>query len=279
MLDRRFNGIARLYGRKALDQLLKSHVLVIGVGGVGSWTAEAIARSGVGRITLVDIDEICVSNINRQLHALDSTIGLTKVDVLAQRIRDINPHCIVSPIPQFFTAATAMDILGLHDPSQDPLSAPAAKTLRKTASSPDYVVDAIDHPLNKALLVATCVRHQIPVIVCGAAGGRCDPTAIQVVDVARATHDRLLSDVRKRLRRDHDFPPAGKRFGVDCIYSTESPVQPEPDTCPSAPLTPPQFGTARRLNCDTGFGSATHVTGAFGFAAAAHVIRQLTQVL
>jgi tRNA A37 threonylcarbamoyladenosine dehydratase len=256
----RFGGMARLYGRTGLERLQAAHVLVVGVGGVGSWTVEALARSGVGTITMVDLDEVCVSNVNRQLPALDGTIGRAKVEVLAERIRAINPACRIFPRQEFFTEDSAERLLGPIDPPVD------------------FVVDAIDAVANKCRLIALCRARQLPVIVCGGAGGRRDPTQIRRADLALATHDRLLSEVRKRLRQEHGFPPAGKKFGVDCICSAEIPVFPQKDgsVCPAAEA-PAEPGESRRLNCDWGFGSATHVTGTFGFAAAAAVINALAE--
>ena len=256
----RFGGMARLYGRTGLERLRAAHVLVVGVGGVGSWTVEALARSGVGTITMVDLDEICVSNVNRQLPALDGTIGRAKVEVLAERIRAINPACRIFARQEFFTEDSAERLLGPTDPPVD------------------FVVDAIDAVANKCRLIALCRARQLPVIVCGGAGGRRDPTQIRRADLALATHDRLLSEVRKRLRKEHGFPPVGKKFGVDCICSAEIPVFPQKDgsVCPAADA-PAEPGESRRLNCDWGFGSATHVTGTFGFAAAAAVINSLAE--
>lgn len=256
----RFGGMARLYGRAGLKRLRAAHVLVVGVGGVGSWTVEALARSGVGTITMVDLDEICVSNVNRQLPALDGTIGRPKVEVLAERIRAINPACRIFARQEFFTEDSAERLLAPTDPPVD------------------FVVDAIDAVANKCRLIALCRARGLPVIVCGGAGGRRDPTQVRRADLALATHDRLLSEVRKRLRQEHGFPPAGKKFGVDCICSAEIPVFPQKDgsVCPAADA-PAEPGESRRLNCDWGFGSATHVTGTFGFAAAAAVINALAE--
>jgi tRNA A37 threonylcarbamoyladenosine dehydratase len=256
----RFGGMARLYGRAGLKRLRAAHVLVVGVGGVGSWTVEALARSGVGTITMVDLDEICVSNVNRQLPALDGTIGRPKVEVLAERIRAINPACRIFARQEFFTEDSAERLLAPTDPPVD------------------FVVDAIDAVANKCRLIALCRARRLPVIVCGGAGGRRDPTQVRRADLALATHDRLLSEVRKRLRQEHGFPPAGKKFGVDCICSAEIPVFPQKDgsVCPAADA-PAEPGESRRLNCDWGFGSATHVTGTFGFAAAAAVINALAE--
>lgn len=257
--DFRFGGIARLYGAAALARFRAAHVMVVGLGGVGSWTAEALARSGVGRLSLVDLDEVCVSNINRQLHALGSTVGRPKVSVLADRIRDISPEIRVEPHVEFFTAETCRRLLGL-EAGQDP------------GDRPGFVVDAIDAMANKVRLIALCRESGIPVVVCGGAGGRRDPTAVRVSDLAVVTHDRLLSEARKRLRREHGFSRSARKLRIDCVHSAETPVFPDGagEVC-STPRVSPD-GTPMRLNCESGYGSATQVTGAFGFAAAARVL-------
>lgn len=254
----RFDGLARLYGQAGLQRLVAAHVLVVGVGGVGSWVVEALARSAVGTLTLVDLDELCISNINRQLPALDSTLGRAKVEVMAERIRAINPDCRVHERIEFFTADNA------------------ERLLLDAVPKVDFVVDAIDAVANKCRLIALCHARKIPVVVCGGAGGRRDPTQIRLTDLALATHDRLLSEVRKRLRKDHGFPRNGKKFGLPCVCSAELPVFPQKDgTVCAAAAAPAEPGESRRLNCDWGFGSATQVTGAFGFAAAAAVVNRL----
>src|SRR5688572_28200628 len=168
--NQRFSGIARLYGTDGAARLRSAHVAVIGVGGVGSWAVEALARSGVAALTLIDLDEVCVSNINRQLPALTSEVGKSKVLVLKQRLQGINHNCIVTAVEEFFTAASAEHLL---------------------ATPYDYVVDAIDSLANKCLLIARCRDKNIPVITVGGAGGRRDPTAIKIDDLAFASHDPL----------------------------------------------------------------------------------------
>ncbi|HEY6170428.1 MAG TPA: tRNA threonylcarbamoyladenosine dehydratase [Verrucomicrobiae bacterium] len=252
--DERFGGIARLYGARGLKLLRAAHVAVVGIGGVGTWAAEALARSGVGALTLIDLDEICVSNVNRQLHALDGTIGRAKVEVMAERVRAINPECRVQAVAQFFTDASAGELL---------------------ATKFDYVVDAIDGVANKCRLIVACGAKALPVIVCGAAGGRRDATAVRVDDLAHVTHDRLLSEVRSRLREKHGFPRGGKKFGIECVFSPEPPVYPARDGSICASLAEADVDEERKLNCNLGLGSATFVTGAFGFAAAGLVVRNL----
>lgn len=250
----RFGGLARLYGARGLEKLRAAQVCVIGIGGVGAWAAEALARSGVGALTLVDLDEICVSNINRQLHALTGTVGRAKVAVMAERIATINPQCRVTCAQQFFNEQTAAELF---------------------APKFDFVLDAIDSVANKVLLIARCREKKLPVVACGGAGGRRDATQIRAADLAQVSHDRLLAEVRKQLRRDFQFPADGSVMGVDCVYSAERPVFPQADgsVCETRAAVP----DGARLNCNGGLGSATFVTGAFGFAAAGIVVSRLAQ--
>ena len=185
MTDRRFASVARVYGEAGCQRLWQSHVIVVGIGGVGSWAAEALARSGVGRLTLIDLDHVAESNINRQVHALTSTLGAAKVEVMAQRIRDISPDISVHSVDEFI------------EPGQEEKLVPA---------DADLVIDAIDAVAAKASLIAWCVANDKPVIACGAAGGRTDPLQLRVEDLSRTTGDALLSAVRARLRRHHGFP-------------------------------------------------------------------------
>ena len=185
MADRRFASVARVYGEAGCQRLWQSHVIVVGIGGVGSWAAEALARSGVGRLTLIDLDHVAESNINRQVHALTSTLGAAKVEVMAQRIRDISPDISVHPVDEFI------------EPGQEEKLIP---------TDADLVIDAIDAVAAKASLIAWCVANDKPVIACGAAGGRTDPLQLRVEDLSRTTGDALLSSVRARLRRHHGFP-------------------------------------------------------------------------
>jgi len=259
--DFRFGGIARLYGTAALSRFRAAHVMVVGIGGVGSWVVEALARSGIGRLTLVDLDEVCVSNINRQLHALDSTVGRSKVEVMVERVRTISPEARVEGHVEFFTADTASRLLGLETDSI-------------SKDRPDFVVDAIDAMSNKVRLIALCQGAGIPLVVCGGAGGRRDPTEVRVADLATVTHDRLLSEVRKRLRREHGFSRTSKKLRVECVHSAEAPVFPDRDgqVCSTRAS---DNELPLRINCESGFGSATQVTGTFGFAAAARVLARL----
>jgi tRNA A37 threonylcarbamoyladenosine dehydratase len=252
--ETRFGGIGRLFSRAGLERLRCAHVCVVGIGGVGSWAVEALARSGVGKLTLVDLDEVCVSNVNRQLHALDGTVGRKKTDVMIERVQAINPQCEVRSLPIFFTEANAGEIL----------------------STPfECVLDAIDDVTNKCQLIAGCRERHISIVTSGGAGGRRDTTAIRVADLAFTAHDRLLQQVRERLRKEHGFPRGKEPFGIDCVYSIEQPVFPQPDGSVCAKRPTGAHGADLRLNCDYGFGTATFVTGAFGFAAAGQVVKKL----
>ncbi len=249
--EARFGGIQRLVGHAGAERLRQAHICIIGLGGVGSWTAESLARSSVGELTLVDFDEVCISNTNRQLHALADQLGQPKVQAMAGRIHAINPECRVHPIQAFFTATNADALL---------------------ATRYDYVCDAIDRPVLKALLIAKCRLQKIRVITAGAAGGRRDPTAIRIADLARVTHDRLLVVVRNVLRSDYGYPPSPKVFGVDSVYSPEPVVYPQHDGSVSRnrPAAPDL-----RLDCHRGYGTASFLTGAFGLAAAAFMVDRL----
>jgi tRNA A37 threonylcarbamoyladenosine dehydratase len=243
--ESRFGGIQRLYSADGLQRLRRSSVRVVGLGGVGSWAAEALARSAVGQITLVDFDDICVTNVNRQLHALDGTIGRPKSEVMAQRIQSINPDCQALPVRQSFNASTAPQIL----------------------SHFDWVLDAIDQVANKCLLIALCRQNHIRIFSSGGAQGRRDPAAVQVADLAHTTHDALLQHVRKTLRDEHGFPRDPKTpFNVPCVFSRE------PRVCPVSAADPGDGGPARR---DNAYGAATFVTGTFGFLAVSRIVSNI----
>jgi len=249
----RFAGIGRLYGVRALTKFQHSHVCVVGIGGVGSWAAEALARSGIGRITLIDLDDICISNTNRQLHALQGTIGQDKVAVMAERIRAINPDCQVSCIEDFVSGDNLVELL---------------------SAGFDYVVDCIDSIKAKVALIAYCKRNKIPLVTVGGAGGQTDPTQIQLADLSQTTYDPLLAKVRNTLRRDHNYSRNPKRrFGIDAVYSTEQLVYPGADgeVC----QTKPELDGPMRLDCSGGFGAVTVVTGSFAFVAVSRVLRKL----
>jgi tRNA A37 threonylcarbamoyladenosine dehydratase len=249
--DLRFGGIGRLYSREGLERLSRAHVCVVGVGGVGSWAVEALARSGVGRLTLVDMDDVCVSNVNRQIHALDGEFKRGKVEVMTDRVRAINPGCEVRPIREFLMASNAPRLI---EPGFD------------------FVLDAIDSPREKCLMIALCRDREIPIITVGGAGGRRDPTRVRVADLARSEGDRLLQSVRKTLRMTHGFPRGERKFEVDCVFSDEFPVYAQKDgtVCNTRAA-----GADLRLDCRSGFGTATFVTGVFGFVAAARIVERL----
>lgn len=252
----RFGGVGRLVGREGLQRLAAAHVCVIGVGGVGSWTVEGLARSGVGALTLVDLDDVCVTNVNRQLPALDGQIGRPKVAVLAERVRLINPECRVQVEMEFFTASSAARLL----------------TPRF-----DFVVDAVDLMSHKALIIAGCAERRLPVLSIGGAGGKRDATCIRSGDIGEAG-DELLRQVRKKLRRDHGFPSAPPkgitRMGIRAVWSSEPPVFPWADgTC----SVEPEPGSNLKLDCESGFGTAVFVTGAFGLVAAGEVVKGIAE--
>ena len=300
MTDRRFASVARVYGEAGCQKLWQSHVVVVGIGGVGSWAAEALARSGVGRLTLIDLDHVAESNINRQVHALTSTLGAAKVEVMAQRIRDISPDISVHPVDEFI------------EPGQEEKLIPA---------DADLVIDAIDAVAAKASLIAWCVANDKPVIACGAAGGRTDPLQLRAEDLSRTTGDALLSAVRARLRRHHGFPrgdgtsiPSSVSRAETSNMSAHSQAQegegapsqvPAQDARPVASAqTPPPSGRRRKgdpsrfgvpaihspeqlagtrpkgegggmpLAC-AGYGSLVTVTASMGLAAASQAIAQL----
>ncbi len=252
--EHRFGGLFRLYGKPAMDALRQAHVLIVGVGGVGSWVAEALARSGIGHLTLVDWDDICFSNTNRQIHAMTGTAGRAKVDILAERIKLINPECKVTPIREFYTDRNADELI---------------------AGDLSYVVDAIDRKNAKIHLITHCRQLGVPVIVSGGAGGRIDPAQVRTSDLRDSYNDPLLAQIRKQLRRNLGMRGQHKKkFHIPCVYSAEPIRYPHPEggVCfekPSAGDGPKQ------LDCQFGFGSATFVTGSFGFAMAARIINDL----
>jgi tRNA threonylcarbamoyladenosine dehydratase len=247
----RFNGINRLFGTEGAARLRRSHVCVVGIGGVGSWAVEALARTGIGQITLIDLDDICISNVNRQLHALDGTFGKPKVEVMAERARAINPDCQVHIRHEFFLKSNADAIL---------------------SSGFDFVLDAIDSPSRKCVLIALCREKKIPIIVTGGAAGRRDPTAIEIADLAFTSHDRLLEEVRSKLRSKYGFPRGKAAFGVECVLSRESVVYPKTDGSVCG-----QRGDTNdlRIDCNSGFGTASFVTGTFGFVAVSRIVQTI----
>lgn len=250
--ERRFGGIQRLYGREAAEFLRQRHVAVIGIGGVGSWAVEALARSGVGTITLIDNDTICETNMNRQIHTLGSTVDHAKVLTMAARVKEINPQCDCRPIDDFLTMKTMEEYLD---------------------RGYDYVIDAIDSIKFKAEMIAFCKRRKLPILVTGGAGGLSDPTAIQIADLSRTHNDPLLAKVRSRLRREYGFTRNPKRrFGVECVFSSEQQVYPKDDG--SVGFEKPGIHGVS-LDCRFGYGAASFVTATFGFVAVSRVLRRL----
>jgi tRNA threonylcarbamoyladenosine dehydratase len=253
--NQRFGGTRRLYGQQSVEILRAAHVCVIGLGGVGSWAAEALARTGVGELTLIDMDDVCVTNINRQVHAMSGTVGQSKIEVMAERIKLINPDCKVNLIDDFISVE-----------NQD-------QYLRKEY---DYVLDAIDSIKAKAALVAYCRSNKIKVITTGGAGGQTDPTQIKVADLTKTIQDPLARKLKERLRREHNFPtnPA-RKFGIDCVFSTEQLKYPQPDGSVCGVKSTAEG--PKRMDCASGFGAATMVTATFGFVASARIVDKLIE--
>ena len=292
----RFGGVIRLFGAEGFRRLREAHVCVVGLGGVGSWTVEALARSGVGALTLVDLDDVCVTNVNRQLHAVDGEIGRPKAEAMARRVTAIHPGCVVRGVEQFFTTATAPEIMDVHY---------------------TYVVDAIDSLSHKCELIHGCKIRGLKVVVAGGAGDRVDPTAIRQVDLSASRRDHLLQQVRKCLRAEYGFPREGTPFGIPCVYSDEilAPRKVRAGTVPQGKgKVEARTGTSKsgecaiatqgavdgeqeqeqeqadgraeqgkgngkkkNRDCEHGFGSVSFVTGAVGLALAAVVVREIAR--
>ncbi|MDR1661469.1 MAG: tRNA threonylcarbamoyladenosine dehydratase [Azoarcus sp.] len=239
--ERRFGGVRRLYGDAALRRFQDARIVVVGLGGVGSWAVEALARSAIGRLRLIDLDMVAESNVNRQIHALDGAFGKAKTEAMAERVRAIDPACRVEMIEDFVTPENAALLLG---------------------GDFDYLIDAIDQARAKAAIIAHCVRAGRPFVTAGGAGGRIDPARLAVADLSRTVQDTLLAKVRSLLRKEHGFARDPKKtFGVPAVFSSE-------------PARHPERGNAREpqavsagLSC-AGYGSSVCVTAAFGFFAA-----------
>jgi len=260
---RRFGALARLYGEAGLARLTAAHVCVIGLGGVGSWVAEALARSAIGQLTLIDLDHVSESNINRQVHASDATLGQAKVQAMAERIAGFHPHCVVHAIEEFVEPDNLAQLL--------PGNA--------IAGGFDYVVDAMDSVRAKVALIVWCRDYGMPLVTVGAAGGQCDPTRVRIGDLAHTEHEPLLARVRKQLRREHGFSRnIRQRFGIDAVYSDEPLVTPDA-ACDIAAADAERGAESTGftgLNC-AGFGSSVAVTGVFGLMAAGHVLNRLAR--
>jgi tRNA A37 threonylcarbamoyladenosine dehydratase len=244
-LKRRFGGLERLYGVDGAAAIRAAHVAVVGVGGVGSWAAEALARSAVGEITLVDLDHVAESNINRQIHALDVTLGQAKVEAMRERIARINPGCVVHAVDEFV------------DPDNWPKLLPMGV---------NAVIDACDEVKAKVAMAAWALETKMLFVACGAAGGKRLAHKVDVDDLAATTHDPLLAQVRYRLRKFHGAPREGKKIGIDCVFSREA-VAPPDASCNLD-------GADGSLNCH-GYGSVVSVTATFGQCAAGWLLDRI----
>jgi len=250
--EEKFGSLSRVYGDDVLQKIRDSHICIVGIGGVGSWAAEALARSAVGKLTLVDGDTVSNSNMNRQIHTLDSSIGKAKVDVMSDRILQINAECEVKTINQYIDENNQRDIL---------------------ERGYDGVIDAIDSLKFKAAIIYNCKRNKIPIVTTGGAGGLTDPTMVEVKDLSRTWNDPLAAAVRLCLRQQHNFARNLKRsFGVPCVFSTQQQRYPDKDGNPGF-CKPGVAGLS--LDCHSGYGSSVMVTASFGFSAAAKIIEIL----
>ncbi len=263
-VHRRFDRLARLVGDTGITRLARAHVVVVGCGGVGSFAAESLARSGVGRLTLVDFDLVCVTNTNRQLHAMKGTVGKSKVEVMAERLRLIHPSGRIDAVKAFYEATGRDAVLGAEG---DP---------------PTWVIDAIDNVTAKLDLLATCVQRTIPVISAMGASGRLDPTQVRIADLAHTVRDGLARDVRRWLQRKHGVPlRADGTFGITAVYSEERMTPPAVVAADAAGgfMCVCPHGANDQHSCDKRAridGTASFVTGVFGLAAAGHVVRAIS---
>ncbi len=256
-VPRRFERNARLFGPEAVERLARAHVTVFGLGGVGSWAAEGLARAGVGRLTLVDYDRVCLTNVNRQLPATQRTVGAPKAEVAAERLRQINPEARIEAVQEFYRAETAERLL-------------------PSGGGVDFVVDAVDNVKAKLHLLARCLELGVPVVSSMGAGGRLDPTRVRVTDLYESHTDQFAKDVRKFLRVKHGIPATQQATGILAVWSTERPREPvDADTVPCGPecgcSSPNHFHDKRRqVN-----GTAAFVTSVFGMLAAGAVVRRI----
>jgi len=251
---RRFGGVSRLYGKQGLEKFSRAHIIVIGIGGVGSWVIEALARNAIGKLTLIDLDVVAESNINRQLPALSSTIGRNKIDVMAERIHDINSVCKVEIIDDFITQDNIAEMI---------------------STDATFVIDCIDSSRVKAAMIAWCKRQKIKIITLGGAGGQIAPALIKIADLSRTEHDPLLSKTRKLLRQNYGFSSNPKRrFAIPCVFSTEhlrySTIAGDISS------EKPENTNANDLSCAGGLGSSVMVTASFGFMAVAYVLKKIS---
>ncbi|WP_295905703.1 tRNA threonylcarbamoyladenosine dehydratase [uncultured Bdellovibrio sp.] len=257
VLHRRFDRMGRLVGDPTMKKLFNTHVMVIGLGGVGSWAAESLARSGVGKITVIDFDEICITNANRQIHALQGLVGKKKAEIMGERLRKINPQSTVNVIPEFYNEENSAMML---------------------SHNPDYIVDAIDNLTAKAHLLATCREKGIKVITTGGSAAKMDPLRIKMADLGETYGDPMAASVRKILRQKHNFPES-KKFGIPCVFSDEIPKLPEELKYDNGQGFKCVCPTKSSLHgCDNRnviHGTASFVTGAFGLAMASYVVNQI----
>ena len=253
--DLRFAGISRLYGDKGFQRINTAHICVIGIGGVGSWAVEALARSGISEITLIDLDDICVSNTNRQIHALEGQYGRNKCAAMAERAKAINPEIVTHVIEAFVTPSNVSDLSDWNF---------------------DCVIDAIDDLPAKAALLSQLKRVKTKVVSVGAAGGRRDPGRLFIKDLSKTQVDSFLSLLRKRLRREYGFPKNTSRsFNIPCVYSEEAPWFPSCDG--EMTRTKPKKGTSGRLDCAHSLGAITTVTANFAFMAVSKCLEIITR--
>ena len=241
--ERRFAGVAKIYGEESFNHYEHSHVMVIGIGGVGSWAVEALARTGLGELTLVDMDVIAASNINRQLPAITTTLGHEKIEVMAERCRAINPRIKINLIDDYLTPDNIQDVL---------------------ANTPDLILDCIDDVKAKFALMLHCRFNKIPLIVSGGAGGKLDPLKIRVADLSKTEQDPMLAKLRTQLRSKGICKKPKEKFGITCVYSIDNPFS-SAEVCPSA-----------GLRCG-GYGSAVVVTSSFAMVAVSEVLKKLDQ--
>lgn len=239
--ERRFTGVAKIYGEEQFHHYENSHVMVIGIGGVGSWAVEALARTGIGELTLVDMDVVAASNINRQLPAMTTTLGHEKIEVMAERCRSINPRIKINLIDDYLTPDNVLEILSVQ---------------------PDVILDCIDDVKAKLALMLHCRFNKLPLIVSGGAGGKLDPLKIRVADLSKTEQDPMLAKLRTQLRGMGICKKPKDKFGITCIYSLDNPFS-NADVCPSA-----------GLRCG-GYGSAVVVTSSFAMVAVSEVLKKL----
>lgn len=243
--ERRFQGVAKVYTETAFAHYETSHVMVIGIGGVGSWAVEALTRTGIAELTLVDMDVLSASNINRQLPALTSTLGLEKIEVMAARCREINPRIKLNLVDDYLSSDTLPELM---------------------AYQPDVILDCIDDVKAKLALMLHCRFHKLPLVVSGGAGGKRDPLNIQVADLSKTEQDPMLAKLRSQLRAKGICKKPKEKFGITCVYSNES------------PLTHHQMVKSAGLRCG-GYGSAVVVTSTFAMIAVAEVLKKLDHIL